>query len=911
MKAIELKDWKNIFLNTNTLSKTFEFWVKYEKLDDPEFLKELLEELITWWFMYHQHLIWINSKFLLKEVEYMFNEVYQKFRKKIIWKEWELSYWKLFKYFVEWLDNIYDIVKENVLWIFEEIELTKWYFSYSYPKLFWFENNPNVKSIHAKNFHKYMSKIKNSRIENVFYNYKNSFNIKESLIEIYPSEMTIDWNRIVSLVSAENISDKKMNLIDEIVNKMYDYFLWSVINEFVDDTKQMIEKKNIDIYEEQEKLKDILLTTFFVYQKRIIDFAYKTYFDKVYLDIWNNLLYEDQIVSKVFDLLFVWKFWWWKFIWKVGLELLKSLLVKWMKEWYYDFFVLKINYYFKQKNYELNITSDWVIVKEWWKAIKVNLEKDELELMKVLWHFWTKKMRFWITIWLFWNSSSKINQFITDMINVFDEKLKMKVVTTTEYVDYENNNYLFAWASQPESLMHETLSLNVKEIFKITPYQDRNLDFEGMYFWVDYDSWFCLFKDPFKNSENKNIMIVWKTGSWKTFFSMQQMMTNFKDKFIILDPTWSFAMVKNIAWKSVSAIEIYSMQYNPIFIDYDMYKEHNIDITDVIDTNINYIIKYITFWKKISDDTHWLIYTIIRELYDNYNWKLKLSIVLDTLENIIKTKWKLSKYVLEKVFKTNRDLLLYEIDKKIFMELFKLTKQFEIIRNKEISKVFENDKDLISVFFKNNKIVFNIKKLTDKLKLKKDDPEVQVESRLIYWFLFDSILRYLSFNATIIKQYKDKLQAHPYHYLIIDEIWALIEKDEFMQSLFKVLVRTVRNMYASIVWLTQNTTDFVLWWKGKELELIWNFSIKLFFKIEDLISYISLKTVWNEDDWKNKWYLIKRLNYYLNKFQKANDEKDKNDKSKIFFLEYFWDFYLQKAKISKFFIKNYEKIKSW
>jgi len=921
MKQIKLKEWW-IYQNNIVFSKTFEFWIKNKILNNTKELKKIIKELYKkWWnFHYHQHVVWINTNFIIKEIEFILDDLFSKLKEKIInWRknDWKW-YWSVFIDYVKKLDEDYLTIKDNILWIFQWVTLTKWYFSYSTPKLFWSRNNPNMYASYSKEFSKFMTNLNNSKLENFFKNYnKNDVYLKESLIEIYPSDITVIWKKETSVLSSNYIDQNKYETLDNIVDDMYNYFLDTVIESFIDDSNELIEKKVNDVIDDEEKRKEILLSIFQLYQKKVIDYSFKTFYNKMFLDFnWWTFLYEDQITSKVVDLVFYWneEYSWWKVIFdsKANLEYLKEILREWINQKIIDSFVLKIDYHFTWETFIVEKSNFWYKFKHSSILVNAELNEEEWKLINEIWELWNKEIKFWVTLWLYWTNVDKINKMLEIISQSFANN-KTRVFFNNENVNYSNNNYLYAWATAPTSYMHSTLaSVWIKKIFELTPYIDKDLEFDWMYFWIDQFSKFPIFKNPFKMTRNKNMLITWTTWSGKTYFSIQQILTNIKDKFIILDPTWSFSQVSNIA-NNVFVWDIYNMDYSFIYMNKNFYDNYNLDFESFIESKVE-LLKDLLINNSFSKETKDLLSSYFFSLYIKYNWKITLDLILDNIKDIYLTKKIEWEFLINLWINKKEDMdedWFIKIPNEIKWDLKNLILYFNTLKQKPLYKILNKKEDSLEIFFKYNKIIFNISWLG----LQKSD-KLDTHSAIMYKALLLNILWYLSLNRDIVKKNIWNFWANfPYHYLIIDEVHFLL-KNESLFKLFQILVKSIRNMYAQITWLTQNLSEFIVPWKWKELELISNFAIKFMYWKDDITTYIKLLW-WNtdnldEENEENETEDVKELKLLSKPFIKIYNQTDyKKPWSRIVLMDYFWKYYLLKTETSMFMQNKSELLKTW
>ena len=222
---------------------------------------------------------------------------------------------------------------------------------------------------------------------------------------------------------------------------------------------------------------------------------------------------------------------------------------------------------------------------------------------------------------------------------------------------------------------------------------------------------------------------------------------------------------------------------------------------------------------------------------------------------------------------------------------------------------------MIKLFAENSKIVIDITELwfIDRWNLEPRD-------QIVFLYLLQNILSYLTFNRAYISANKKNIwswEEFPKHYIIIDEI-HLMFKIESLRKLYINILRTIRNRYWQITWLSQAISDFAFsmddWWTWSELDVINNNHIKFFFQEEDIRAYIEIleKAMWAK---RKKWEEIqedepiklKKLKFYANEF--AQIKKDRSEENwwkwpRLMLTEYYREFYLCSPQLSQLFLDN-------
>lgn len=172
----------------------------------------------------------------------------------------------------------------------------------------------------------------------LFYSWDKYVKFKYNVPGIYTKELNLFWNK-VKKVSKEFIDKEKEKILKEMIREVFNFFI---------DTELFLYKEWIfKILEEEARktwtdinilLKDKFFKYLFSAKSVLKDFVISSFFNKNYFVLQDSILYEDQIYLDIFSIHYSCKFT------TFDLKELRNILIDWLKEKKYEWFVLKIDY---------------------------------------------------------------------------------------------------------------------------------------------------------------------------------------------------------------------------------------------------------------------------------------------------------------------------------------------------------------------------------------------------------------------------------------------------------------------------------------------------------------------------------------------------------------------------------------
>ena len=930
MKRVDLKvswssyNWANIYQNVTTFGKCFELGIKKEFLTN-DFLKIYIDE-INKNFSYTHYNIWIKSDFIVSELSFMLDDFFERLKKKLV----NHLYGQTFPWYVQSLEKVYPFVKENILGIYKQTVFLKNYWGYHTPNfIHGRSNNKDIAKTLKNDFPKYIDDIQWENQEyRIFSNAGIQFN--DVIAPIFPWELSFDKNNKWS-IPIKYIDDDLWNKLDTLIDSTYEYFIRNDMVEFInliEDATNKEEKGWLkELFWQESESKDLFMKYFLLYKDKLIDFVLDSYFKKSSMYGLDYYLYENQYFLDLTDLVFVGEYiekTKGSFVLKnkFSLEMLQQMLIDGLKDWYFDHFVMKLTYFFESENGDsYKITELWEWVYEFFdgkETTNIELDKEEQKLLRSLGSSWKRKIRWGVTLWLYSQKLSKIKDFklrIAKHMKISWYKIFFRKWGWENI--FEHNNYLFQ-TNQIRTVTNLTPAINLKRFFEIMPEINSNSE-DWIYLWINWYNKQPIIKQPFAASEwdksaskksktskeensAKHMAVIWTSGAGKTFFMQQQIVTNIKDKCFVIDPTWTFSQLWLIT-DSITVKKIFDLEYNPITLDKSIYKKFWVDWSEgkksKIDT-ILLLLKPKSLWA--SNDFMNILTIFLSWIYETKE-VVTINLIYDEMRKIVDTK----QFPEELELWTNWDNKVDQRSISIFEWLMRT-----IIKMKAEGQMFNllnQEKDFLYLFLDNTKLVLNIKDLGI---IKSDTLDERWEIILMY--ILQNILTYAHFNAWFIKENKEQVKEPPRNFIVFDEIHIMFNNATF-RDLYALVLRTLRNLWSQITWLTQFVKDFDFskyGWVGSLDILNMNF-IKIFFFPEDIASYIELKSkaYWIDskewEEWEIQWdepVDLKKLKYYFNEFQRIRAENETTKDFRLMLVEWYWDYYITIPQVSEYFIKK-------
>lgn len=929
MKRIDLKvawnsyNWANIYQNVSTFGKCFELWIKKEQLT-TDFLKTYINE-VNKDFSYTHYNIGIRIDFIVSELSFVLDDFFERVKKKLVNK----LYGKTFPWYLESLEKVFPFIKENILGIYKQTIYLKNYWGYHTPNnIHWRSNNIDIAKTLRRNFSWWIDAVQNENQEQrIFGNADVEF--YDTIAPIFPWELWFD-KKNKGAIPIKYIDDEADKKLDELVDSIYEYFINNDMVEFINLIEAEADKENKwimwDFLSKEWDAKDIFMKYFLLQKDKLIWFVLDSYFKKSSIYWLDYYLYENQYFLDLSDLVFVWEY-----IEKTkgeymlknrfNLEMLKQMLVDGLKDGYFDHFVMKLTYYFDNENWEnYQVTERGEDLFEFFDGKETNLvelDKQEQRFMKLLGSAWKRKIRWGITLGLYSQKLSKMKEFKMLMANHF--KIAWYKIFFRKWGGeniFEHNNYLFQ-QNPIKTVTNLTPAYNIKRFFDIMPEISKN-DEDGIYLWINWFNKQPIIKQPFLDTISlaKHMAVIWKSGSWKTFFFQQLSVTNIRDKFFVIDPTWTFSKLWLIT-DSITVVDVFKMDYNPIALDKKTYDAFNINwrkaMVDKI-AIIMWLLKPEELWANVSKDFLNILQLYFAWLYENYE-TVTIDLIFESISELVKTKTYPDG--IELGVNTDRN-----VDKLSLNYFNALLRKIAVLKSEwDLYNLLNKKSDLLNLFLNNTKLVINIVDLNI---TKKD--WLDERARMVLMFLMQNMITYTWFNAAFVSKNKSKIEFAPRSYIVFDEIHLMLH-DDVLKKLYALLIRTLRNQGAQITGLTQKTWDFAFsdWEGDSKLDVLENQWIKIFFHHSDILAYINilnssfgLKNQSSSDklEQEDDPPTLKKLKFYYMEYMriweenKTPDDVPEEHQFRLMLVQWFEDYYICIPQVSEFFKKKLSLLKS-
>jgi len=309
-----------------------------------------------------------------------------------------------------------------------------------------------------------------------------------------------------------------------------------------------------------------------------------------------------------------------------------------------------------------------------------------------------------------------------------------------------------------------------------------------------------------------NTIITWFTGSWKTATTMW-LITNSSifNRFVIIDHMWNYnKLVEKLWWKVISfKDEEINFLITPTNYDINIYTEWILQI-------------FIKIF-NLDNDQKAILSKIIKQIYNNKKY-------IKNNKYFVKFKDIINELVIEynQIINDNNVSVTY---KNIFYNLI------QRLKNEESRfKILNSDKsfDLLDDFYKYNIVLLDTSYLINKWWIWKNIFFFLILNNLIL-YLYDLDYRKKIIQKAIDKNiFTEKFVKDNIHWKIAMPVFLVIEEahnyidDEITGSLFRKIVKEIRNKAGGVWAITQELSDFLKNEYGKSLfTQSWNYILLL------------------------------------------------------------------------------------
>ena len=801
---------------------------------------------------------------------------------------------------ITWFDNY----KNQILSLFDDLTAEENYFSYFLPwNLTWIANNYRIFPDYAPYMAQYMEFLNEIETQILWPFKETHLQLDYQHPPIFPKQIN---KESVDKYFMKYINSTDKAMLDGLVKNLYYKFLNEEVNQ---------EMQWLKAYGEEKKVSDDDL------KKNILKLL--QWFTN-YETLWENIYWEDEykpvsrggyffyssssVFLKLADLTFIWGSTWGNIANFSMLPKIKEILKKKLKNKDITYYVMRI---YTKKRKELWEYKDHKFDEKYiyltnWTKVPIN---DDLYLFMKHQEKNENKWDYWFTLGLYGSNKEKLDEIYREIVkSLSSEGIQIQLNFHSQYDVFKDyNNWLSIWwPSQKACNVWNFLPLlNVARILpKTFPLRMES------YFGIDTLSETPVFLNPFKDiDENKNMIVVGSSGSGKTVFAQQFLNTLTTDKVFAIDPVNTFANLGKFPELWVKVYNMIDLEYNPIAIDKQFYKDIWYPLNLVINDKVDLLIDILNLNKTEENEMNWKDFVKIVLLYFFEKQDIvKLQDISWFFRQIITR----SKYTeLDKEFLAyldSKNILLNDDSFKIYKDkITALNFTVNTVMNTIIGQAMvNNDKDIIPDLFKERFVIFDIAWLwlTDKT-----IDQISEYDMALFLFLLYSLSLYTNFYKYLFekkaKVYDSDLDKLVNNYIVIDEAHILLNDKRLLQKLDKD-IRTVRNRRTSIVMLTQSIEDITK--MGKEI--LENINIKMFFKKDDINSYKNL-LLWkiDESSWTLPDYVVNTLLYIDYFIDLLNNNWKWWEKKRYVFLEYAGNYMVNEIKLTSKMLEIIKKKK--
>lgn len=216
-----------------------------------------------------------------------------------------------------------------------------------------------------------------------------------------------------------------------------------------------------------------------------------------------------------------------------------------------------------------------------------------------MWSIWKKAIKLSITTGIFYTN---IENYIRTKNYIQNELARkeyfIKYTESRKYYEFfKYNNLLFPWWMPFPSDFMTVMSSAIIDIFRDTTPYLKEVEPDWTYLWKDVYTWWPIVKNLFNTTSNKNMLIIWWTWSWKTFYTQMITSLTLKDKIIIVDPSWTTKKIKSV-FPNVTILNIKEWNFSPIYVDKEFLKRVWISYEEQIWKSIEFIFELIKVFDK-------------------------------------------------------------------------------------------------------------------------------------------------------------------------------------------------------------------------------------------------------------------------------------------------------------------------
>lgn len=334
-------------------------------------------------------------------------------------------------------------------------------------------------------------------------------------------------------------------------------------------------------------------------------------------------------------------------------------------------------------------------------------------------------------------------------------------------------------------------------------YYPKNIIYQkGIYLGVNRDTAYPVFYHPFdtKVIQNKNMFVVWSSGSGKTFMTklMIERWLQYM-KYIVVDHLRNYNRHCEALWWKV--IYLYKEKIN--FLYYDIANGE-----DWLRTHIDAMEHLFTWIANFSQRENDYFKIFLNQVYNNkeINGRVKLNTIIATAEDYYN---KLSKTKDENATVIEQLTIVDAVIKRL--ESIKVSKMWDFLNSDYVL-------DLYKIMSDNNYIVFSFEEMENASLFK-----------LFWYYVFSNIKNYVDKSLDtrkkrIMDSWLDQKRftqtindkgALPVQ-VIIDEVWKYAQ-DDYIGSVLFEFAKAIRNKEWGIISITQEIKDLLQSEKGKPL----------------------------------------------------------------------------------------------
>lgn len=369
-------------------------------------------------------------------------------------------------------------------------------------------------------------------------------------------------------------------------------------------------------------------------------------------------------------------------------------------------------------------------------------------------------------------------------------------------------------------------------------YYPKNIIYQKWIFlWYNLDTFYPIFYQPFDTEviNNKNMFIVWRSWSWKTYMTrlMIERWLSYM-KYIVIDHLNNYNKHCELLWWKVLYLK--KEKVNFLYLDYERFESKE-ELTIILQEHIDAMAYLLSMVWKFDTKEEDFLKIILNSAYNNKTLKGKVKLKhLQVIAHKYFEKYK------EKLDPTQKTILQTVI------------KRFENIATWSLWTYLNSDYviDFESVFKTNNYVVLNFAEI---------DPNSPL-FQIFGYYVFSNLRKYAytSLDDRIEIIQKNHQTIDPWRYkwsinvklaqpmqVIIDEVWQYT-KDNYIWRILFDFAKAIRNKEWGIISITQEITDLIKsehWWPL--FSQVDTYLLLKWLKEEDM--NIIMKMLESKEDW--------------------------------------------------------------